>query len=98
MLPAYISKTQFNLIVLISIITLSIFSIIWHHQTYTLYKHINQANSEHYQAMALNKQLLSEHSQIMSGNEIKVHAINSLGMKEAQKEDFGRWHKGNLAL
>jgi hypothetical protein len=34
----------------------------------------------------------------MSGNEIKVHAINSLGMKEAQRKDFGRWYKGNLAL
>jgi cell division protein FtsL len=98
MLPAYISKTQFNLIILIGIIALSLLSIIWHHQTYTLYKQIKKTNIQHYQMMALNKQLLSEHSQIMSGNEIKVHAINSLGMKEAQRKDFGRWYKGNLAL
>jgi len=98
MLPAYISKTQFNLIILVSIIALSLLSIIWHHQTYTLYKQIKKTNIQHYQMMALNKQLLSEHSQIMSGNEIKVHAINSLGMKEAQRKDFGRWYKGNLAL
>ena len=98
MLPAYISKTQFNLIILVSIITLSLLSIIWHHQTYTLYKQIKKTNIQHYQMMALNKQLLSEHSQIMSGNEIKVHAINSLGMKEVHIKDFGRWYKGNLAL
>ena len=98
MLPAYISKTQFNLIILIGIIALSLLSIIWHHQTYTHYKQIKKTNIQHYQMMALNKQLLSEHSQIMSGNEIKVHAINSLGMKEAQRKDFGRWYKGNLAL
>ena len=98
MLPAYISKTQFNLIILIGIIALSLLSIIWHHQTYTLYKQIKKTNIQHYQMMALNKQLLSEHSQIMSGNEIKVHAINSLGMKEAHIKDFGRWYKGNLAL
>ena len=98
MLPAYISKTQFNLIILISIIALSLLSIIWHHQTYTLYKQIKQTNVEYYQMMALNKQLLSEHSQIMSGNEIKVHAINSLNMKEVQSKDIGRWYEGNLAL
>lgn len=98
MLPSYISKNQFNLIIFSSIITLSLLSIIWHHQTYTLYKQIKKTNIQHYQSMALNKQLLSEHSQIMSGNEIKVHAINSLGMKEAQINDFGKWYQGNLAL
>jgi hypothetical protein len=34
----------------------------------------------------------------MNGDEIKTHAINSLGMKEVQIKDLGKWYKGNLAL
>jgi len=93
-----ISQLQFNLVLFVSIIILSLLSIVWHHQIYTLYKQIKYSNTQHHQIIALNKQLLSEHSQIMNGDEIKTHAINTLGMHEAQTKDFGKWYKGNLAL
>ena len=97
-MSASINKLQFNLLLLFAVIVLSLLSIVWHHQTYTLYKQIKHANALQHQMMALNKQLLSEHSQIMSGNEIKLHAINVLKMKEAEQADLGKWFKGNLSL
>ncbi|ALE52778.1 hypothetical protein SP60_05910 [Candidatus Thioglobus autotrophicus] len=97
-MPAAINKLQLNLVLLFAIVALSLLSIVWHHQTYTLYKQIKRATTQQHQMMALNKQLLSEHSQIMSGDEIKVHAINQLKMKEPEPGDFGRWFKGNLSL
>ena len=97
-MSASINRLQLNLTLLFFVIVLSLLSIIWHHQTYTLYKQINHAKTLQHQMMALNKQLLSEHSQIMSGNEIKLHAINVLKMKEAEQTDLGKWFKGNLSL
>jgi cell division protein FtsL len=93
-----INKLYFNLFLLLVVIILSLLSIIWHHQTYKLYKQIKHINSLQYQAIALNKQLLSERSQIISGSEIKFHAINVLKMKEAEQADFGKWFNGNLSL
>ncbi|MCH9646104.1 MAG: hypothetical protein K0U08_05615 [Proteobacteria bacterium] len=97
-MSASINRLQLNLTLLFFVIVLSLLSIIWHHQTYTLYKQIKHAKTLQHQMMALNKQLLSEHSQIMSGNEIKLHAINVLKMKEAEQTDLGKWFKGNLSL
>lgn len=92
------SNTQFNIALLMSVITLSILSISWHHQTYILYKQINRANTQGHQITALNKQLLSERSQVISGREIRESATNILGMKSVQQEDRGKWFKGLIPL
>ncbi|SHN91325.1 hypothetical protein BHECKSOX_1614 [Bathymodiolus heckerae thiotrophic gill symbiont] len=94
----FISKTKFNLILLGSIISLSILSVSWHHQAYTLYKDIKRENIKNHQIVALNKQLLSEYSQVMSGEEIKETALQKLGLKEVEADDLGKWYKGRISL
>jgi cell division protein FtsL len=93
-----ISNTQFNLALLASIIVLSILSILWHHQTYLLYKKIQRENIANHQIVALNKQLLSQYSQVISGEKIKSSAIKNLGMKKINADDIGRWFKGRISL
>ena len=95
---SFINNTQLNLILLASIVVLSILSISWHHQTYTLYKKIKRENVINHQIVALNKQLLSEHSQVMSGGEVKESALINLDMKEVSADDTGKWFKGRIAL
>ncbi|SMN17242.1 hypothetical protein CRYPA_1034 [uncultured Candidatus Thioglobus sp.] len=94
----FISKTKFNLILLGNIISLSILSVSWHHQTYTLYKDIKRENIKNHQIVALNKQLLSEYSQVMSGEKIKETALQQLGLKEIEADDLGKWYKGRISL
>jgi cell division protein FtsL len=94
----HLSNNKFNLILLISIISISLLSISWHHKTYTLYKKIKHEGVVNNQATALNKQLLSEQSQVMSGSEIKEIALKNLNMKEIVADDIGKWYQGRLAL
>ncbi len=93
-----VNNTQFNIVLLISIVGLSILSISWHHQTYTLYKQLKRATLDNHQIVALNKQLLSEHSQVVSGTEIRESALIILNMKEVEEKDKGKWFNGNIAL
>ncbi len=95
---AHINNNQLNIVLLASIIALSILSISWHHQIFTLYKQINRENTRSYQITALNKQLLSEQSQVISGKEIREKATLILNMKSAQSEDMGKWFKGRILL
>jgi cell division protein FtsL len=93
-----LSNTKLNLILLASIVVLSILSIFWHHQTYLLYKKIKRENIANHQIVALNKQLLSQYSQAISGEEIKSSAIKNLGMRKINTKDMGRWFKGIISL
>ncbi|WP_428086110.1 hypothetical protein [Candidatus Thioglobus sp.] len=93
-----ISNFKLNLILLISIIGLSILSISWHHQTYLLYKEIKRENAKNHQIVALNKQLLSERSKMMSGAEIKQTTLINLNLKEVEIKDTGKWYKGRISL
>ncbi len=97
-MPFPINNTKLNLILLVSIISLSILSISWHHQTYTLYKKIKRESNNNHQIVALNKQLLSEHSQVISGEEIKETALINLNMKVVEEKDKGQWYKGRISL
>ncbi len=93
-----INKLKLNIILLSGVIGLSILSISWHHQTKTLYKDIKREDVKNHQLVALNKQLLSERSQILSGEEIKDVALSQLGLKELELNDWGKWYKGRLSL
>jgi cell division protein FtsL len=65
----------------IAIVVLSFYTIVWHHQNYLLYKQSQDVQIQNQQIMALNKQLLTEHSEKISGKEIKDKAIKILRMK-----------------
>jgi cell division protein FtsL len=65
----------------IAIVVLSFYTIVWHHQNYLLYKQFQDVQIQNQQIMALNKQLLTEHSEKISGKEIKDKAIKILRMK-----------------
>ncbi len=92
------SKLNINSILLCGIVGLSILSISWHQEMKLLYKDIKRENIKNYQIVALNKQLLSERSQILSGEEIKSVALTQLGLKELEPKDWGKWYKGRLSL
>jgi len=93
-----INKLKLNLILLSGVIGLSILSISWHHQIRTLYKDVKHESIKNHQIVSLNKQLLSERSQILSGEEIKDVALTQLGLKELESKDWGIWYKGRLSL
>ena len=65
----------------IAIVVLSFYTIVWHHQNYLLYKQSKEAQIQNQQIMAMHKQLLTDHSEQISGKEIKDKAIKILRMK-----------------
>ena len=65
----------------IAIVVLSFYTIVWHHQNYLLYKQSKEVKIQNQQIIALHKQLLTEHSEKISGKEIKDKAIKILRMK-----------------
>jgi cell division protein FtsL len=65
----------------IAIVVLSFYTIVWHHQNYLLYKQSKEAQIQNQQIMAMHKQLLTDHSEKISGKEIKDKAIKILRMK-----------------
>lgn len=82
MLSQYsIKKT--NLILALVIVILSFYTIIWHHQNYLLYKQSRAVEMQNQQIVAMNKQLLSEHSEQINGFQIKAKALTILNMRPA---------------
>jgi cell division protein FtsL len=65
----------------IAIVVLSFYTIVWHHQNYLLYKQSKEVQIQNQQIIAMHKQLLTEHSEQISGKEIKDKAIKILRMK-----------------
>ncbi len=74
-------KTKVNAVLSISIVILSILSIIWNFDMRTLYLEQDKHEVQYNKTMAMHKQLLTKHSQIISGNRIKDKAIKVLKMK-----------------
>lgn len=69
------------MVLIISIIVLSFYTVSWHHQNYLLYHKYNAVQVENQRMMALHKQLLTEHSKQISGKEIQDSALKKLQMK-----------------
>jgi len=67
MLVIFQRKLVINFILIISIITLSILSILWHHEMYLLHREEKTLKAENEKINALNRQLLMEYSEIQSG-------------------------------
>jgi len=60
-------KLIINTLLVISIISISIFSIHYHHQMYLLHKKEKVIKNDHERINALNRQLMMEYSELQSG-------------------------------
>jgi len=60
-------KIIINILLIISIVSISILSIHWHHQMYLLHKNEKVVKSNHERINALNRQLMMEFSELESG-------------------------------
>jgi cell division protein FtsL len=60
-------KFIINILLIISIVSISILSIHWHHQMYLLHKNEKVVKSNHERINALNRQLMMEYSELESG-------------------------------
>jgi len=67
MLAIIKKKFIINILLIISIVSISILSIHWHHQMYLLYKNEKIIKSNHERINALNRQLMMEYSELESG-------------------------------
>ncbi len=81
----YVAKL--NMVLIISTIILSFYTVSWHHQNYLLHHKYNAVQVENQQMMALHKQLLTEHSKQISGKEIQESALEELQMKIPQLKE-----------
>jgi cell division protein FtsL len=73
--------TKINIMLGLVVVVLSIYTIIWHHQNYLLEEKSKVIKNQNQRIMAMQKQLLIEHSEKISGAEIKEKALNILQMK-----------------
>lgn len=67
MLEIIKKKFIINILLIISIVSISILSIHWHHQMYLLHKNEKVVKSNHERINALNRQLMMEFSELESG-------------------------------
>ena len=67
MLAIIKKKIIINILLIISIVSISILSIHWHHQMYLLHKNEKVVKSNHERINALNRQLKMEYSELESG-------------------------------
>ncbi len=67
MLAILKKKLIINTLLIISIVSISILSIHWHHQMYLLHKNEKVVKSNHERINALNRQLMMEYSELESG-------------------------------
>ncbi|MEO1939316.1 cell division protein FtsL [Candidatus Thioglobus sp.] len=81
MLNNFSTKAKINTLLGVSIVVLSVYTIIWNFDMRTLYLKLDKVEVKYNKTMAIHKQLLTEHSQIVSGNQIKDRAIKSLKME-----------------
>ncbi|MCS5589682.1 MAG: cell division protein FtsL [Candidatus Thioglobus sp.] len=89
MLNHFSKIAKLNTVLIISIIILSFYTVSWHHQNYLLYRKSNAVQTENQRVMALHKQLLTEHSEQISGQEIQDNALKKIQMTIPKlKEDI----------
>ena len=67
MLAIIKKKFIINILLIISIVSITILSIHWHHQMYLLLQNEKVVKSNHERINALNRQLMMEYSELESG-------------------------------
>jgi cell division protein FtsL len=78
-------RTKINIALGLLIIVFSILNIIWNHQSRILYKESMNVKTNNHRIISIHKQLLSEYSKKISGDEIQTNAELELGMKTPEK-------------
>ena len=76
-----------NSTLIIATVALSLLTIHWHHQMFQLYKIEIQVKKENQSIVAINRQLLMEHSEVLSGMNIVEKSQERLKM-HAPDEDI----------
>ena len=56
-----------NGLLIVSVVSISVLCVYWHHQMYQLHKKENIVNAQHEKIVAINRQLLMEYSELQSG-------------------------------
>ena len=69
-----------NGFLIVSEVSISLLSVYWHHQMYQLHKKEKVVKAQHEQIVAINRQLLMEHSELQSGVIIYKKSQNILLM------------------
>ena len=54
-------------LLIVSVVSISLLCVYWHHQMYQLHKKENIVKVQHEQIVAINRQLLMEYSELQSG-------------------------------
>ena len=70
-----------NGFLIVSVVSISLLSVYWHHQMYLLYKKENMVRVQNEQIVAINRQLLMEYSELQSGVIIYKKSQNILLMR-----------------
>ena len=69
-----------NSLLIVSVVSISLLSIYWHHQMYQLDKKEKMVKARHEQVVSINRQLLMEYSELQSGVIIYKKSQNILLM------------------
>ena len=69
-----------NGFLIVSVVSISLLSVYWHHQMYLLHKKEKMVIVQHEQIVAINRQLLMEYSELQSGVIIYKKSQNILLM------------------
>ena len=56
-----------NGFLIVLVVSISLLSVYWHHQMYLLHEKEKMVKAQHEQIVAINRQLLMEHSELQSG-------------------------------
>jgi len=56
-----------NGFLIVSVVSISLLSVYWHHQMFLLHKKEKMVTAQHEQIVAINRQLLMEYSELQSG-------------------------------
>lgn len=77
---------KINIILLVFVVSLSIATIVWHHQAYLLYKKSTAVENQHNNLINEQAKLLSDKSNMLDNVTIKNKALNMLKMQKPNKE------------
>ncbi|HIF89904.1 MAG TPA: hypothetical protein EYG22_03380 [Candidatus Thioglobus sp.] len=75
-----------NTLLIIATVVLSLLTVNWHHQMFQLYEIELQVKKENQSITAINRQLLMEHSEVLSGMAIVEKSQELLGMHSPDKK------------
>ena len=76
-----------NSFLIVSVVSISLLSVYWHHQMYLLHKKENIVKAQHEQIISINRQLLMERSELQSGVIIYKKSQNILLMHRPRQTE-----------